>query len=174
MKTASQPRFEPARAPSKARREVVEAASRIFQTLGLPRSTGQVFGLLYLAHQPLSLDDLAAALSISKGSASMAARQLASLRAVRPVWVPGDRRDYFEAVGDPRELAQASFSEFVKPWLDSSEKRLASIFTELEKDRADGAVSAEEYKFCADRLRNLVRFQKRLASFRPMVEKFLT
>jgi DNA-binding transcriptional regulator GbsR (MarR family) len=156
---------------SNARREMVETGGALFQLFGLPRSTGQIYGLLYLSPKPLSLDDLTNILSISKGSASTGTRLLSGWGAIRQVWVPGDRRDHFEALGDFAQLLRASFSEFVKPRLYNSERRLASISEELERDAERGALSRQEYRFCADRLRMLLRFQKKMQSFGPIAEK---
>ena len=85
---------------SKAWQEMVEVGGRICQVLGLPRSTGQIFGLLYLSTEPLSLNKMSAMLGISKASASTGTRQLAAWGAIRKVWVPGERRDYYEVVED--------------------------------------------------------------------------
>jgi DNA-binding transcriptional regulator GbsR (MarR family) len=74
---------------SKARREMVESAGTLFQTLNLPRSTGQIYGLLYLSACPLSLADICEMLAMSKGSASTGTRHLCSWGAIRQVWVPG-------------------------------------------------------------------------------------
>lgn len=156
-----------------AKREMVEAAGSLFQILGLPRSTGQIYGLLFLSAGPLSLDDLVRMLSISKGSASIGMRFLASWGAVRQVWVPGDRRDHFEAVGDLGQLLRASYSDFVKPRLQSSERRLATISAALEKDAEQGTLSKEDYKFCCERLRILLRFQKKVQSIGPLAEKLI-
>jgi DNA-binding transcriptional regulator GbsR (MarR family) len=142
--------------------------------LGLPRSTGQIYGLLYLSGGPLSLDDVAGALSISKGSASTGTRQLASWGAIRQVWVPGDRRDHFEASSDLGQLLRGSYGEFIKPRLVSSEKRLAAIWQSLEKDVARGTLSADDYKFCAERLKSLARLQKRVQRIGPLAERLLT
>lgn len=158
---------------STARREMVEGAGRLFQRLGLPRSTGQIYGLLYLSHRALSLDDVAELLSISKGSASTGTRQLASWGALRQVWVPGDRRDHFEAAGDLTQLLQAAYTEFFKPRVAASERALAAIFSDLEKDAESGTVTKEEYKFCAERLRKLLRFQKKVQGLGPLAEKLL-
>src|ERR1051325_7726277 len=88
----------------KGKMDMVEATGRLFQSFGLPRSTGQLYGLLYLSKKALSLDDLVELLSISKGSASTGTRHLASWGAIRQVWVPGDRRDFFEALDDFRTI----------------------------------------------------------------------
>jgi DNA-binding transcriptional regulator GbsR (MarR family) len=44
---------------------------------------------------PLSLDEIAETLQISKGNASMALRDLRLLGVVKPVDVPGDRKDFY-------------------------------------------------------------------------------
>jgi HTH-type transcriptional regulator, glycine betaine synthesis regulator len=158
---------------SNARRELIEAGGSLFQILGLPRSTGQIFGLLYLSQGPLSLDDMARLLSISKGSASIGTRHLSAWGAIRQVWVPGDRKDHFEAVGDLSQLLRASYGEFIKPRLASSERRLAAIFAALDGDVERGALSKEGYKFCAERLKTLLRFQKKVQSMGPLAERLL-
>ena len=158
---------------SVARRELVEAGGGLFQAFGLPRSTGQIYGLLYLSEGPLSLDDMVRFLSISKGSASIGTRYLAGLGVIRQVWIPGDRRDHFEAVGDLGELLRAAFGDFLKPRLASSERRLAKIVDALEDDFERGAISKTSYKFCSERLRMLLRYQKKVQSFGPLAEKLL-
>lgn len=158
---------------SKARKDMVEAAGTLFQLLGLSRSAGQIYGLLYLSDKPLSLGDMVNLLSISKGSASMGTRHLANWGAIRQVWVPGDRRDHYEAVEDLGQLLRASYAEFVKPRLTSSEQRLTRLFDELERDVERGAVTTQEFKFCSDRLRVLLRFQEKVQSIGPLAEKLL-
>ena len=152
---------------------MVEACGGMFQLLGLSRSAGQIYGLLYLSDKPLSLDDMVKLLSISKGSASMGTRLLANWGVVRQVWVPGDRRDHYEALADLGQLLRASYAEFVKPRLNNSEQRLARLFEELERDAERGALSAREFKFCAERLRVLLRFQEKVQSIGPLAEKLL-
>ena len=106
---------------SKAWQEMIEVGGRICQLLGLPRSTGQIYGLLYLSAEPLSLNHMSSMLGISKGSASMGTRQLASWNAIRKVWVPGERRDYYEVVEDLGQLIRGSFNNLV-PRIQSSKK----------------------------------------------------
>jgi DNA-binding transcriptional regulator GbsR (MarR family) len=158
---------------SRGRVEMVEATGRLFQMFGLPRSTGQIYGLLYLSSRPLSLDDIVEMLSISKGSASTGVRHLASWCAIRQVWVPGERRDFFEALDDFRTILRGGYSEFLKPRISASDKRLESIMAEFEAGQREGSVSREEYQFCISRLKSLGRLQKRLQRFGPLAEKFL-
>jgi len=156
---------------TKCRRDMIEAGGRLFQLLGLPRSTGQIYGLLYLATNPLSLDDMVLLIGISKASASTGTRQLSAWGAVRQVWVPGDRRDYFEAVTDFGNVIRGTYTEFLKPRLASSRQRLQTLNTSLEQDRASGALTHEEYRLCAERLKNLTGLQARIQRLVPLAEK---
>ena len=104
---------------SKTRLDMIEAGGRVCQLLGVPRSTGQIYGLLYLSPKPLSLDDIAEALRISKASASTGTRQLLAWRAIHQVWVHGERRDHFEiepvAFRDRRPVVHARSAERIYP-----------------------------------------------------------
>src|SRR5690349_5908934 len=70
------------------------------ETGGLPRIAGRLFGLLLLSPGPRSLDEIAAALGVSKGSVSTDARLLLRHGWLRRVSRPGDRRDYYEMAPD--------------------------------------------------------------------------
>ena len=53
--------------------------------LGLPKSVGEIYGLLFASPKPLTMLDLIDQLGISKGSASQGLRMLRALGAVRDV-----------------------------------------------------------------------------------------
>ncbi len=141
--------------------------------MGLPRSLGQIYGLLFLSNKPLTLEDIAAGLDISKASASVGTRQLASWGAVRQVWVPGSRRDYFEAIPEVAALLRKAYRDIVKPRLEAVQGRVEHLRTLLTEEREKGVIEAEEFEFCRSRLQILARFQKSLLSFAPWVDRFL-
>jgi len=152
---------------------MVEAGGRLCQLLSLPRSTGQIYGLLFLAPKPISLDDIVELLRISKGSASTGTRQLLKWGAIRQMWVPGDRRDFFEAVPDLGHLIRASYTDFVKPRLTSSGKRLASMNSSLEEEFKQGILTKEEFELCQSRLKGLTKLQRKLSTLAPLAETFI-
>ena len=152
---------------------MIEACGRLAQLFGLPRSIGQIYGLLYLSVKPLSLDDLVESLAISKASSSTGTRQIVAWGAVRQVWIPGDRRDYFEAVVDLGDLIHNSYSNFVRPRLTSSERRLTSMADSLEEEFNQGVLTKEEYHLCQARLKNLSKIRTKIRRLVPVVEKFL-
>jgi HTH-type transcriptional regulator, glycine betaine synthesis regulator len=155
----------------KTRLEMIDACARVCQVFGLPRSLGQIYGLLYLASGPLSLDDIAALLGISKASVSTGTRQLAAWGGIRQVWVLGERRDHFEVEPDLANLLRSGYADFLKPRLVSSQKRLDHLTETLQQDLQHGALTREEYRVCAQRLRRFGHFRKKLQSLVPLAEK---
>jgi DNA-binding transcriptional regulator GbsR (MarR family) len=120
-------------------REVVSLAMRAGQILGLPKSVGAIYGLLYLSPRPLTMEEIMARLRISLGSASQGLRQLRSFKAVRPVYMPGARRDHFEAEDQFRKLIGSFLDDEVGAQLDSASDSLGNL-TKL----VDRAPTAEQ------------------------------
>ena len=152
---------------------MIAAGGRLCQLLGLPRSTGQIYGLLYLSTKPLSLDDLVELLDISKASASTGTRLLCAWGAIRQVWLEGERRPHFEVVAEVGRLVRGCYTEFIKPRLTSSQRWLELMTSSLDDELAHGILTAEEHKLCAARLANLARLQNKLLKLAPLAEKFI-
>jgi DNA-binding transcriptional regulator GbsR (MarR family) len=73
----------------------VEAWGAMGSLWGINRSVARVHALLMASEAPISLDDIAERLTISKGNASMSLRELRTFGVVRQVEVPSDRRDFY-------------------------------------------------------------------------------
>lgn len=95
-----------------------------FAALSLPRSIGEIYGLLFSTEEALSLDDIIARLRISKGSASEGLRWLRSLGAVNPVYLPGVRKEHFTAETSLRKLATGYLRDRINPHLENGPERL--------------------------------------------------
>lgn len=66
----------------------------------LTQLQGRIFALLFLAPEPMSLDDIAAELQQSKSNISTTIRGIVEWHLVRRVSVPGSRKDHYEAATD--------------------------------------------------------------------------
>jgi DNA-binding transcriptional regulator GbsR (MarR family) len=66
----------------------------------LSQLQGRIFAVLFLEDHPLSLDEIAEALQLSKSNISINIRTLVEWHLVRRVTVPSSRRDYYEAASD--------------------------------------------------------------------------
>ncbi len=62
----------------------------------LPRIGGRIVGLLMVLPTPATLDEIAATLQVSHGSASTNLRLLILFGLAEKVSLPGDRRDYYQ------------------------------------------------------------------------------
>ena len=112
---ATVPAATAARAPSAAQSSVeqqLRTAQDLFirrwgemgQTWGINRTMAEIHALLYITAQPLCTDDVMERLNISRGNASMSLRALCDWGIVRRLHKRGERREYFESLGDVWEM----------------------------------------------------------------------
>src|SRR3954467_8577541 len=67
---------------------------------GVNRSVSQIHGLLYLAEEPMTAEDIADTLGMARSNVSNSIKELLSWNLTRRVPIRGDRRDHFEAETD--------------------------------------------------------------------------
>jgi DNA-binding transcriptional regulator GbsR (MarR family) len=158
---------------SNARREMIDLSARLCQLFGMPKSTGQVYGLLYLSSKPLSLDDIVEQLGISKASASLATRQLLNWGAIRQIMVLGQRRDFYEVVANISEVAGFIISNVIRPRVERSEDRITQLTDLLNQDLKDGSITSDEFNVLAKRVETLKKLQTRLRTLLPYAERLL-
>lgn len=149
-------------------RQVVDVFVDGVKVLGLPRSIGEIYGVLYISQAPLALDDLVARLGISKGSASQGLRALKTLGAVREVELDGERRTYFEPAVDLKRLVGGFIREQVRPHLDSGKQKIRRLSEAVEQE-----TDPERRKFLVDRLERLENWMKRGGLTLPLIQKIL-
>ncbi|MEE9613652.1 MAG: transcriptional regulator [Thermodesulfobacteriota bacterium] len=73
----------------------VESWGMMGSVWGTNTSMARVHALLIVTEEPLSLDDIAKRLKMSRGNASMCLRELRNWTVVRLMKEPGDRQDYY-------------------------------------------------------------------------------
>ena len=100
-------------------------------SFGLPKSYGQIYGLLFCRDLPLTMDEVMELLNISKGSASQGLRALRQLGAISSVFAPRDRKERFVAEIRLRKLVGGFLREQADPHLDKGVARLKQIETLL-------------------------------------------
>src|SRR5687768_4240222 len=74
------------------------------QTWGINRTMGEIHAFLYITGQPQCTDDVMERLNISRGNASMSLRALCDWGIIRRLHKRGERREYFESLGDVWEM----------------------------------------------------------------------
>lgn len=147
--------------------EFIDLFVRMAQMVGLPKSIGQIYGLIYASPYPLNLDEVTLRLGISKGSASQGLRFLRSSGAVRVVGVPERRSDHYVAETSLRSLAGGFLKEQIEPHLDHGMERLQRL-RELSADS-----DPEHTDLIRERIGRLENWHKRTNDLLPFLMRFL-
>jgi DNA-binding transcriptional regulator GbsR (MarR family) len=152
---------------SELEREVIELFVRMADVLNLPRSVGEIYGLLFISSEPLCLDDCRLRLNISKGSTSQGLKILRSFGAIRTVYVPGDRKDYYVSETSLRKMARGFASEQIQPHVTSGRERIERI---RELMAAEGSLDDE---MLCEKVELLENWQRRAGKALPLVLKLI-
>lgn len=147
--------------------EVIDLFVQISHVLGQPRSLAEIYGLLFISAQPLSMDDLIQRLNLSKGSASQGLKYLRQIGAVRTIYIPGERRVHYEAVAELKNLATRFLRDQFVPHLDSGRERLDRIAAMVRQ------LPADERGRVSGRITMLQSWGKKTRRFLPLVVKIM-
>ncbi len=129
--------------------DFIDASGEVAERYGLTRVAGLLKGLLLLAREPLSLDDMAERLEVSKASVSTNIRLLERWKAVRRVFNRGDRKNYYELRGDLWEIETEIVTTIMKDELNEFVDYLNRWKSELAEAEAG---DPEEKEFLTKRL----------------------
>ncbi len=153
----------------KIEQEVVELFVRLADMLSLPRSYGEIYGCLYITEGALCMEELISKLKISKGSASQGLKALRNIGAIKTVYKPGDRRDFYEAECELRKLVAGFLRDQVDPHLESGRERVQRMRQITFVNDGDGNT------FLKERIEQLDKWRQRAETILPwairMIEK---
>lgn len=135
------------------RDSLIEAMGKQSSFWGLGKTTGEIYAVLYLSSDPVTLEEIAVHLRFTKGNVSLAVRNLERLGMVRRIWRKGDRKVYFEAETDFWKITRSVLSQRQKPEFDDS-FRLVEESLEL----ARGLPESAEKTLMVGRLKDLQDF----------------
>jgi DNA-binding transcriptional regulator GbsR (MarR family) len=152
----------------------LESIGRVSDAFGLNGFVAKLYGLLYLHAKPLSLDEMAESLGVSKGNVSLNIRELENWGAVKKVWVKGSRKDFYEADMDIKKILASKLKSAVQ-------KRISEVSLILEEAKkliqsANGALNEEERamaKGFEKRLKELDKLKSLASNALSLAEKLL-
>lgn len=147
--------------------EAIDLFISFMKLIGLPKSVGEIYGLLFVSGKPLNAEQITERLQISTGAASQGLKLLRSFGAVRSVYVPGDRRDHFSADLDLSAFASAFLREELHPRLESAAGRIARMETLANE------LHGEEREAAFKRIERLRHWMERGRKMMPWLLKFL-
>lgn len=152
-------------------RECIQLFSEVVQVLGVQRSVGQIYGLLFASSTPLSFSDVVQRLEISKGSVSQGLQLLRALGAIKLLSstgaqaddkLTGKPRDYYEPELSLRKLVSGVLQERITPMAATGADRFARLRCLAEEDRARS-------DFLLERIEQLETWRKRFRTVLPVL-----
>ncbi len=110
--------------------EFVQSIAKNMSLYGITPSVGRVYGSLYFAEEPMTLDDLREAVGMSKTSMSTGVRSLADMQMVQPVFRRGVRKDLYSTEPD---WHKSFMTLFTQKWKKATETNVEEAEDTIEK-----------------------------------------
>lgn len=107
--------------------EVAGYFGMLASAMGLPRTVGRIYGVLFLSQDAMTFAEVVKAAGISKASTSTGLRILTGLRAVHAVSNGGERRMRFAAETSAKRLVRGLLAGTMLPQLEAGEELLARV-----------------------------------------------
>lgn len=85
---------------------------------GVNRSVAQIHALLWLVGRPMPAEEIADTLGIARSNVSTSIEELQGYRLVNLIHMIGDRRNFYEAKGDPWDVVENIVEERKKREID--------------------------------------------------------
>jgi len=147
--------------------EAIDMFINFLRIIGLQKSIGEIYGLLFVSAKPLAMDDIMNRLDISLGAASQGLKLLRGLGAVKAVYSPGDRRDHFAADLELSKFAAVFIKEELRPRVERALERIQHMESLLAE------MPAEERQATSQRLIRLRHWLEKSERMLPWALKFL-
>jgi HTH-type transcriptional regulator, glycine betaine synthesis regulator len=147
--------------------ECIDLFISLVRLLGMPKSVGELYGLLFVSAEALPMDTLMERLNMSKGAASQGLKLLRSFGAVKTTYVAGDRRDHYLAEFDLSRFATGFIKGELQPHLDSGLLRLQRM------EELVAQSSEADREVAENRLARLRHWHEKGQAMLPWVLKFL-
>ena len=84
----------------------IEGWGRLGPAWGISRVMAEIYALLYVSQQPLTLEEMSRTLKTSRSNISTNVRLLLDLSVVHKVIIRGERKDYYTAEDDITKVAK--------------------------------------------------------------------
>jgi len=143
---------------------IIDSFVRAASLIGLPRSIGEIYGVVYCSAEPINFEQIVERLAISRGSVSQGLKTLRQIGAVRTHYLPGVRIDHYIAELSMERLVRGFLKDQFTPHLESSQQRLAAI-----GDQVAAIAAAPQRAHAAARLNTLKTWQARVRKLLPVM-----
>ena len=147
--------------------EAIEMFINFLRLIGLPKSVGEIYGLLFVAPRPMAMDEVMDRLGISLGAASQGLKLLRSFGAVRVVYERGERRDHYVADLELSRFATTFIKDELQPRIDMAAQRIRR----MEESLAD--LPAKERRATRERIDRLKHWLDKGRKILPWLIRFM-
>jgi len=140
----------------------VETLGKTADALGISRIVAQIYAILYLSPRPLSLDEIAQRLKVSKGNVSVNIRILNDWQAVRKIWQRGSRKDYYTAELDIKKI-------IINKLKTGLTRRIGEIMDEISKMEVIlNAANKNEAKLTPEEKKAISTYRERIKGIKGL------
>lgn len=129
-----------------AMEKFIQVIAKNMNLYGITPSVGRLYGVLYFADEPMTLDDMRDALGMSKTSMSTGVRALFDMKMVQPAYKKGVRKDLYQSEEDWYKSFTALFGN---RWRKQTERNIEEtketidIMENLLKETNDPALQTK-------------------------------
>ncbi|MEP0354428.1 MAG: MarR family transcriptional regulator [Paraglaciecola sp.] len=133
---------------------------------GFNRTVGQIYALLVITKEPVSANQIAEALSISRGNVSMGIKELQSWQLIQLHHKAGDRKDYYQTNGSIWDMANKVFEERRKREMDPTLSLLRDILLDTAANENE-VYAQEKLQEVHDLLEGVTKWSSELQRLSP-------
>ncbi|OQX95998.1 hypothetical protein B6I21_02525 [candidate division KSB1 bacterium 4572_119] len=119
------------------KQEFIQDFGEAYQLFGLPKLMGRIVGLMLYVKEPVSLDEITNQLNVSKGPVSQIIRRLRDHNLIKRIWVPGDRKDYYQPEAEIFGNAFRNHVGLMKRNLELAQKYQKELKTNSSTENAE-------------------------------------
>ncbi len=143
-------------------KEFINNLGRVADFFGFNRLMGQLYAVLFLSPNPLTLDDMVDRLKSSKGNVSINIRALERWGLVRQIYKWADRKNYYEAETDIWKAVSGILQERERKesqqMVDSLNQSIEKLEMVSKNSSVEEAATAQFYLERMEILRRLFQF----------------
>jgi len=145
----------------KSRQRVIESLGKNMDLYGVTLSVGYMYGHMFFRDTPVTLDEMASVMGLSKTSVSTGMRTLQDLKMINKVWERGSRKDLYEVEQDWYQTFIDFFSirwrksvEMNRHALERSHKEMKQMLEEY----ADNEQAVKQLQSDIEKIQSAIRY----------------
>ncbi|WP_077623145.1 GbsR/MarR family transcriptional regulator [Sediminibacillus massiliensis] len=150
----------------------IQVIAKNMNLYGITSSVGRLYGTLYFADEPMTLDGMRDALEMSKTSMSTGVRSLSEMKMVQPAYKKGIRKDLYKSEEDWYKSFTSLFGNKWRHHTETNIEEAEEAILELSelKENTDDEQLAARIETDLERLRYAQNYYRWLMKFIQVVE----